>query len=168
MRADEKQTAKCWAHMAEKSLKNPGKLLLGFAEHNKLALLNTSFYTPKSGVSYTFQSASHNKGQACLGYILTKQTNRRLIRCVNVRHPLSEAPESDHNLVYAKVRIPRRSTPIRRKRDSTKKTPKLADLRRLMTVRTRWLTHYHQSLMAPTSVTSPPIWSTSYFSLRPN
>ena len=35
--------------------------------------------------------------------------------------------------MYAKVRIPRRSVPNRRKRDSTKETPKLADLRRLMT-----------------------------------
>ena len=35
--------------------------------------------------------------------------------------------------MYAKVRIPRRFAPNRRKRDSTKKTPKLADLRRLMT-----------------------------------
>ena len=42
-------------------------------------------------------------------------------------------PESDHNLVYAKVSIPRRSALNRRKRDSTKETPKLANLRRLMT-----------------------------------
>ena len=35
--------------------------------------------------------------------------------------------------MYAKVRIPRRSAPNRRKRDITKETPKLADLRRLMT-----------------------------------
>ena len=35
--------------------------------------------------------------------------------------------------MYAKVRIPRRSAPNRRKRDSPKETPKLADLRRLMT-----------------------------------
>ena len=35
--------------------------------------------------------------------------------------------------MYAKVRIPRRPAPNRRKRDSTKETPKLADLRRLMT-----------------------------------
>ena len=35
--------------------------------------------------------------------------------------------------MYAKVRIPRRSAPNRRKWDSTKETPKLADLRRLMT-----------------------------------
>ena len=35
--------------------------------------------------------------------------------------------------MYAKVRIPRRSVPNRRKRDSTKETLKLADLKRLMT-----------------------------------
>ena len=35
--------------------------------------------------------------------------------------------------MYAKVRIPRRSAPNRTRRDSTKETPKLADLRRLMT-----------------------------------
>ena len=35
--------------------------------------------------------------------------------------------------MYAKVRIPCRSVPNRRKRDSTKEIPKLADLRRLTT-----------------------------------
>ena len=35
-----------------------GKLLLGFTEDNKLALLNTFFCAPKRGVSYTFQSAN--------------------------------------------------------------------------------------------------------------
>ena len=113
-------------------LNGNGKLLLDFAEHNKLALLNTFFCTPKGGVSYTFQSANRSKGHARLDYILTKQADRRLIRCVNVRRPPLEAPESDHNLVYAKVRIPRRSAPNRRKRDSTKETPKAADNRRLM------------------------------------
>ena len=108
-----------------------GKLLLGFAEDNKLALLNTLFCTPKRGVSYMFQSANHSKGHARLGYILTKQADRRLIRCVNVHRPPLEVPESDHNLVYAKVRTPRRFAPNRRKRDSTKETPKLVDLRRL-------------------------------------
>ena len=103
-----------------------------FAEDNRLAPLNTFFCTPKSGVSYTFQSAHRSKGQALLGYILTKQADRRLIHCVNVRRPPLEAVESDHNLVYAKVRIPRRSAPNRRKRDSSKETPKLADLRRLI------------------------------------
>ena len=114
-------------------LNENGKLLLGFAEDNKLALLNTFFGTPKSGVSSTFQSANRSKGQARLDYFLTKQADRRLIRCVNVRRSPLEAPESDHNLVYAKVRIPRRSAPNQRKRDSTKETPKLTDLSRLMT-----------------------------------
>ena len=118
---------------ARDKLNTNGKLLLGFSEDNELALLNTLFCTPKSGVSYTFQSANRSKGQARLDYILTKQADRRLIRCVNVRRPPLEASESDHNLVYAKVRIPRRSAPNRKKRDSTKETPKLADLRPLMT-----------------------------------
>ena len=110
-----------------------GKLLLGFAEHNKLALLNTFFCTPKSGVSYTFENANRSKGQVRLDYILTKQAGRRLIRCVNVHRSPLEAPKSNHNLVYAEVRIPRRSVPNRRKRNSTKEAPKLADLSRLMT-----------------------------------
>ena len=81
---------------------------------------------------YTFQSPYRSKGQTHLCYILTTQANRRLIRCVNVRRP-SEGPKSDHNLVYAKVCIPRRSAPNRTKRDSTRETLKLADLRQLMT-----------------------------------
>ena len=35
--------------------------------------------------------------------------------------------------MYAKFRIPRRSAPNRRKKDSTKETPELADLKRLIT-----------------------------------
>ena len=113
-------------------LNENGKLLLGFAEDNELAPLDTLFCTSKSGVPYTFQSVNRSKGQARLDYILTKQADRRLTRCVNVRRPPLEAPKSDHNLVHAKVRIPRRSSPNRRKRDNTKETPKTADLRRLM------------------------------------
>ena len=110
-----------------------GRLLRGFVEGNKLALLNDLFCIPKSRVSYTFQSANRSKGQVRLDYILTKQADRRLIGCFNVRRSPLEAPESDKKLVYANVRIPRRSTPNWRKRDSTNETPKLADLRRLMT-----------------------------------
>ena len=113
-------------------LNENGKLQLGFAEDNKFALMNTLFCTPKRGVSYTFQNANRSKWQARLDYILTKQSDRLFIRCVKVHRPPLEAPESDQNLVYAKVRIPRRSAPNRGKRDSTKETPKLADLRRLM------------------------------------
>ena len=114
-------------------LDKKGKLLLSFAEDNKLALLSTLFCTPKSAVSYTFQNANRSKGQAPLDYILTKQADRRLIRCINVHQPPLEAPGSDHKLMYANVRIPRRSAPNRGKRNSTKEPPKLADLRRLMT-----------------------------------
>ena len=85
---------------------NKGKLPLGFAEDNKLALPKTFFCAVKSGVSYTLQRANCSKGQARLDYILTKQADRLLIRCVNVRRPPLEAPESDHNSVYAKVRNP--------------------------------------------------------------
>ena len=118
--------------MVETCSTKTAELLLGFEEHNKLALLNTFFCTPKSGVSYTFQSANSRKGKVRSDYILTKQADGRLIRCLNVRRLPLEAPEPDHNIVYRKVRIPRRSAPNRRKRDSTKETPKTADLRRLM------------------------------------
>ena len=53
--------------MAETCLNENGKLLLGFAEDNKLALLNTIFCPPKSGVSYTFQSANRSKVKAAGG-----------------------------------------------------------------------------------------------------
>ena len=75
---------------------------LGFAEDNKLALLNTFFCTPKSALSFTFQSTNRSNEQARLDYILTKQADRRLIRCVNVRRPPLEAPESDHNICTRK------------------------------------------------------------------
>ena len=57
--------------------------------------------------------------------------DRRLIRCVNGRRPPSEAPEPDHNLVYANVRIRCRSARNRRKRDSTE-DPKTTDPRWMM------------------------------------
>ena len=113
-------------------LNQNGKLLLDFAENDELTHLNTFCCTPRSSVSYTFQNANRRKGQACLDYILAKQADRQLVCCVSVCRPPSEVPYSDHNVVYAKVRIPRRSAPSLRKRSSTKKTPKTADLRRLM------------------------------------
>ena len=81
--ADSKVLGACGPDKLNKN----GKLLLGFAGDTKLALLNTLFCTPKSGVSYALQSANRSKGQARLDYILAKQADRRLIRCVNVRRP---------------------------------------------------------------------------------
>ena len=85
VRAEEKQTARCCGAYGRDVLNENAKLLLGSGEDNKLALLNIFFCTPKSGVSYTFQSANRSKGQARLDYILTKQADRRLIHCVYVR-----------------------------------------------------------------------------------
>ena len=113
-------------------LNGNGKLLLGLVEDNKIALLNTFFCTPKRSVSYTLQRSNRSKGQARLDYILIKQADRRLVLCVNVRRLPLEAPEPDHNIVYAKVRIPRRSAQNQREKVSIKETAKLADLRRLM------------------------------------
>ena len=59
------------------TLNENGKLLLGFAEDNKLALLNTFFCTPKSGVSYTFQNANRSKGQARLFGLYSDKQSRR-------------------------------------------------------------------------------------------
>ena len=91
-----------------------GKLLLGFAEDNSLALLTTLFWITKSGVSYTFQSANRSKGQARLDYILTRKVDHRLVRFVKVRRLHLEASESDDTLAYAKVRFPCRSARSRR------------------------------------------------------
>ena len=126
------------------------------------------FCTPKINVSSTFQSSNRCKRETYLDCVLTKQADRRLIRCFSVCRSILEASESDYNLVYAKVHIPRRCAPNRRKGNSTKETSKTANLRRLMAdrtfdakLRTRWLLLYHQSPMTPASVTSPPTRLTS-------
>ena len=97
-------------------LNGNGKLLLGFVEDNKIALLNSFFCTPKRSVPYTLQRSNRSKGQARLDYILRKQADRRLVRCVNVRRLPLEAPESDHNIVYAKSASHARPHKTRRKR----------------------------------------------------
>ena len=157
-------------------LNENGKLLLDFAEDNKLALLNFFFCTSKSGVLYTFESANRSKGHAGLIYILTKQANRQLIRCVNVRRPPLKAPESDRDLVYTNVRIPRRSEPNRRKGDSTKETPKLADLSRLITDQNLRFQDANTMVAALPAIPDstcisgilPPTWPASCFPLRPS
>ena len=80
-------------------LNENGKLLLGFTQDNKLALLNTLFCIHKSGLSYSFQNANRNKGKLRPNYILTNKVGRRLVRCINIHRPFLEAPELDLNLV---------------------------------------------------------------------
>ena len=94
-------------------LNENGKLLLSFPEANNLALLNTFFCTPETGVSYTFQSANRSKGQAHLDFILTRQADRRLIHYVDVRRPPLEAPQSYHN--QSRVRKSPHHTQVRTK-----------------------------------------------------
>ena len=93
VRAEAKQTTRCWVHMAEMcSTKTANYCWILRKTTSLLCLLNTLFCTPKSGVSHTFQSANRSKGQERLYYILTKQADRRLIRCVNVDRPPLEVP----------------------------------------------------------------------------
>ena len=96
--------------------------IYGTFQRTRLPILSQNRKTEtQTKVRMAFKNANRSKGQGRLDYILTKQADRRLIRFINVPRPPLEAPESDHNLVYAKVRIPRRSAPNRRKRDRTKK-----------------------------------------------
>ena len=106
-----------------------GKLLLGLAEEKKLAPLTTIFDPQMWRVPYFPKRQPHQRTNT-LGYILTKQVDRRLIRIVNVRRlPLEVAPESDDNLVNTEVRFPCRSTRNRKKGESSK-DPKTAHPRR--------------------------------------
>ena len=108
-------------------LNDNGKLLLGCAEDNKLSFLSTFFRTSKRGVSYTSQSTNPSKGRARLDFILTKQEDHRLVRWANVRRSPLKTLGPDHNLVYAKARIPRGSVPNRKRRKSTKETLRTVD-----------------------------------------
>ena len=113
MRAEESRQqglGRIWARHAQRKRQTTAR----FCRRQRARSSEHFFLHPQSGVSYTFQSANRNKGQVRLDYILTKQADRRLILCAIVRRSPLEAPESDHNLVYAKVRIPRRSEPNRR------------------------------------------------------
>ena len=79
-------------------LNENGKLLLRFAEDNKLALLKYFIAPQKWRILYV-PKRQPRQGPRCLDYILTNQAGRRLVRCVSVRSPPLESPNSDHNLV---------------------------------------------------------------------
>ena len=94
-------------------------------------LLQSSELLFTSSVSSVFSSLlSRSDASICSSCLKTK-FEPACGQGDETRSPL-ETPESDRNLEYAKVRIPRRSALNRRKRDSIKKTPQTADLRRLM------------------------------------
>ena len=74
---------------------------LSFANNHDLALVNTFFSTPKSGVPHTF----NGRGKKRIDYILTMQRDRKLVRIVTVHSQPSFIPISDHNTVSALVKL---------------------------------------------------------------
>ena len=74
---------------------------LSFANNHDLAIVNTFFSTPKGGVSHTL----NGRGKKRIGYILTKQRDRKLVRNVRVHPQPSFLLISDHNTVSASVKL---------------------------------------------------------------
>ena len=95
---------------------NNNKRLLSLASDNKLALTNTFFSTRKGGISHTFNGVNSHKDRKRIHYILTRQAHRPRVYDVKV-HPQPPSPaktDSDHNIVYATVRLSGRIAPNRR------------------------------------------------------
>ena len=96
-------------------LNSNAKRLLAFASDNRLALMNTCFSARKGGISHTFNGISSRNDQKRIDYILTRQAHRSRVHDVKV-HPQPPPPakaDSDHNIVYAMVRLCGRFAPNR-------------------------------------------------------
>ena len=83
------------------TLNNNGELLMSFANNHDLAIVNTFLSTHKGGVSNTFNRQCKKR----IGYILTRQRDRKLVRNVTVHPQPSFLPISDHNMVSAPVKL---------------------------------------------------------------
>lgn len=106
-------------------LNSNGKRLLAFASDNRLALTNTFFSARKGGISHTFNGISSRNDRKRIDYILTRQAHRSRVHDVKV-HPQPPPPakaDSDHNIVYAMVRLSGRFAPNRRVRTKNKIRP---------------------------------------------
>ena len=93
-----------------------GTSLLRFAGDNKLALVNTFFSVPKGCTSRTF-NVTRPADRKRIDYIITRQPHRKLVRNVTVH--LQPYADSDHNIVCARVRLPRRFVRNRKQRAPT-------------------------------------------------
>ena len=93
-----------------------GTSLLRFAGDNKLALVNTFFSVPKGCTSRTF-NGTRPADRKRIDYIITRQPHRKLVRNVTVH--LQPHADSDHNIVCARVRLPRRFARNRKQRAPT-------------------------------------------------
>ena len=104
-----------------------GERLLSFATNCKLALTNTFFSTRKGGISHTHNGTSPNDRKR-IDYILTRQVHRPRVHDVKVipQPPPPAKADSDHNMMYIKVRLSGRFAPNRRAR----KAPRAGQLDR--------------------------------------
>ena len=98
------------------TLNDNGELLLSFANNHDLPLVNTFFSTPKGGVLHTFSG----RGKKRIDYILTRQRDRKFVRNVTVHPRPSFLPISDHNIVFAPVKLLGHFAQNRRLRASAK------------------------------------------------
>ena len=99
-------------------LNNNGKRLLPLASDNKLTLTNTFFSARRGGLSHTgtFDGINSRNDRKRIDYILTRQAHRPRVYDVKV-HPQPPSPaktDSDHNIVYAMVRLSGRIASNRR------------------------------------------------------
>ena len=93
-----------------------GTSLLRLAGDNKLALVNTFFSVPKGCTSRTF-NGTRPADRKRIDYVITRQSHRRLVRNVTVH--LQPYADSDHNIVWARVRLPGRFARNRKQRAPT-------------------------------------------------
>ena len=93
-----------------------GTSLLRFAGDNKFALVNTFFSVPKGCTSRTF-NGTRPVDRKRIDYIITRKSHRKLVRNVTVH--LQPRADSDHNIVYARVRFPGRFARNRKQRTPT-------------------------------------------------
>ena len=70
------------------TLNDNGELLLSLTKSYDVVLVNTFCSTPKGGESHTF----HGRGKKGIGYILTRQRDRKLVLNVTV-HPFHFGPQ---------------------------------------------------------------------------
>ena len=93
---------------------NSGKRLLTFATNKKLACTTAFFSTRKGGVSHTFNGISSRNDQKRIDYIPTRQAHpSRVYDKVHPQPPPPARADSDHNILYATVRLSGRFTPNR-------------------------------------------------------
>ena len=83
------------------TLNDNGDLLLSFANSHDLALMNTFLSTPKGGVSHTF----NGRGKKRIEYILTRESDHKLVRNVRVHPQPYFVPISDHNIVSVPIKL---------------------------------------------------------------